>query len=128
MITFKQVNIDNRPRYFFDDIVNTKHFDPNLLSIDKISFNSTDAVIYNIKYIAMKSINKINIDSESPTYLIFDNVDGYNEESNGDKYLVSASTDKNKEILTKYIKIWDEIKNHIKKINVVDQLNIKEIS
>ena len=128
MITFEQINIDNRPRYFFDDIVNTKHFDPNLLSIDKISFNSTDAVIYNIKYIAMKSINKINIDSESPTYLIFDNVDGYSEESNGDKYLVSASTDKNKEILTKYINIWDEIKNHIKKINVVDQLNIKEIS
>ena len=88
MITFEQINIDNRPRYFFDDIVNIKDFDPDLSSIAKISFNSIDAVIYNIKYIVMKSINKINIDSESPTYLIFDNVDGYNEESNGDRYLV----------------------------------------
>ena len=52
MITFEQINIDNRPRYFFDDIVNTENFDPDLLSIDKISFNSIDAVIYNTKYIA----------------------------------------------------------------------------
>ena len=30
-------------------MINIKNFDPNLLSIDKISFNGTDIVIYNIK-------------------------------------------------------------------------------
>ena len=57
----------------------------------------------------MKSLNYINIDSENPPYLIFSNVDGYIEESNGDKYLVFASTDKNKEVLKMYTEFWDEI-------------------
>ena len=47
----------------------------------------------------MKSLDHVNIDSDNSLYLIFNNVDGYIEESNGDKYLVFASTDKNKEVL-----------------------------
>ena len=38
MITFKQINIESRPYYFFNDMINIKNFDQNLLSIDKISF------------------------------------------------------------------------------------------
>ena len=51
MITIKQINIENRLYYFFNDMINIKSFDPNLLSIDNISFKSTDVVIYNIEYI-----------------------------------------------------------------------------
>ena len=36
---------------------------------------------------------------------------------NGNKYLTMVSTDKNKEVLTKYTELWDKIKNLIKKIN-----------
>ena len=35
---------------------------------------------------------------------------------NGDKCLIFTSTDKNKKVLTKYTKLWDDIKGHIKKI------------
>ena len=45
--------------------------------MDKISFKSIDAVIYNIKYITVKNIDHVDIDSENPFYLIFNNVDGY---------------------------------------------------
>ena len=45
-------------------------------------------------------------------------VDGYIEENNGNKYLSFASTDKNKKVLEKYAKLWDEIKYHIQTINV----------
>ena len=38
-------------------------------------------------------------------------------ESNGNKYLNFADTDKNKEVLEKYTKFWDEIKYYIKTIN-----------
>ena len=48
-------------------------------------------------------------------YLIIDKADGYTEERNGNKYLIFASTDKNKEVLTKYTELWDEIKNLIEK-------------
>ena len=66
-------------------MINIKNFDPNLLNIDKISFKSTDSVICNIRYFVMKSLDHVNIDNENPPYLIFDNVYGYIEGSNGDK-------------------------------------------
>ena len=58
-------------------MINIKKFYPNLLSINKILFKSNDAVIYNIKYITMKSLDHGNIDSETPLYLIFNDVDAY---------------------------------------------------
>ena len=50
-------------------------------------------------------------------YLVIDEVDGYIEENNGNKYLTFASTDKNKRVSEKYTKLWDEIKYHIQTIN-----------
>ena len=46
---------------------------------------------------------------------------------NGNEYLVFASTDKNKEVLTKYTELWDQIKNLIEKIND-NQVNMEKIS
>ena len=57
-----------------------------MLNIDKISFKNTDVVIYNTGYITIKIFDNVNIDCENPLCLIFDNVDGYIEESNGGKY------------------------------------------
>ena len=111
MIVFRKINIKNCSYYLFHDMINIKNFDPNLLGIDKISFKSIDAVTYHIKYIIMKSLDHVNIDCENSLYLLFNNVDGYIiEKNNEDKYLIFASADKNKEILEKYTKLWDEIK------------------
>ena len=49
--------------------------------------------------------------------LIIDKVDECIEEENGNKYLTLVSTDKNKELLTKYTEVWNGIKNLIKKTN-----------
>ena len=103
-------------------MINIKKFFLNLLDIYRISFKSTDGVIYKIRYITMKSLDNENIDSENPLFLIFNNVDGYIEcnsieESNGNKYLIFVSTDKNKEVLKKYKELWDEIKNQIETRN-----------
>ena len=61
------------------------------------------------------------IDSANSLYLIFNNVHEYiecnsTEESNGDRYLIFVSTDKNKELLERYTELWDEIKNQIETI------------
>ena len=88
MVIFKEINIKNCLYYFLlNDVINIKNFEPNILSMDKISFKSSDSVIYNINY-----ISHVNIDNEYLSCLIFDNVDGYIEESNGEKYSVFAST------------------------------------
>ena len=65
MRSFKKINIKNRPYYIFNDKINIRNFDPNLLDIDKISSKNTDAVIYNINYITMESFDHENIDSEN---------------------------------------------------------------
>ena len=67
-----------------------------------MSFRSIDVATYNIKYITMKSVDHVNIDSENLLYIIFNNIGGYIEESNEDKYLIFASTNKNKKVLKKY--------------------------
>ena len=92
MRTLRQVNIKN-------SMLNIKNFDPSLLSIDKISFESTDSVIYDIEYTTMKSLDNAN-----SLYLTFNNVDVYIEENNEKKYLTFASTN-NKEVLEKYTEL-----------------------
>ena len=99
---------------FFSDKINIKNLNPDMLSINKVSYINTDAVVCNIKYkyIAMESINNQNIDSENPPCLICNDVDAYIiEGSNENKYLILALTKNNKKMLRKYAEIFDEIKN-----------------
>ena len=53
MGNIKQINIKNRTFYFFNDMINMKDFDPNLLKIEKNSYK--DIGIYNIGYIKIKN-------------------------------------------------------------------------
>ena len=115
MGSIKEINIKNRTYYFFDDMINIKYFHSNLLKIDKKLYKNID--IYHIGYITVKDSDYVKINSVNPLYLIMNEVDGYFKETNGSKYLTLVSTDKNKEVLTKYTELWDEIKNSIEKIN-----------
>ena len=115
MGNIKEINIKNRTYYFFDDMINIKDFDPNLLKIDKKSYKNIN--IYYIGYITMKSSNYVKIKSANPLYLTISEVDGHIKEKNGSKYLIFNSTDKNKEVLKKYKKLWNGITNEIETIN-----------
>ena len=96
----KQINIKNGTYHFFNDIINIKNFDSKLLKIDKKSCKNID--IYYIEYITMKSLRDCESTySVNPLYFIVGKVDGYIEKSNGNKYLVFVSTDKNKKVLEK---------------------------
>ena len=53
MGNIKQINIKNRAFYFFNDMINIKDFDPNLLKIEKNSYK--DISIFNIGYIKIKN-------------------------------------------------------------------------
>ena len=54
MGNIKQISINNRAYYFFNDMINIKDFDSSLLKIDKKS--SKNIVIYNIGYITLKRL------------------------------------------------------------------------
>ena len=97
-------------------MINIKNFNSSLLKIDKKSYKNI--CIYHIGYTTIKKKNDYeDIYSVNPLYLIIGEADGYIEENNGNKYLTFVFTDKNKEVLTKYTKIWKKIKYLIKTIN-----------
>ena len=48
----KQIEIKNRTYYFYNNMINLKNFDPNLLKIDKKSYKNIG--IYDTGYITIK--------------------------------------------------------------------------
>ena len=48
MGNIKEINIKNRTYYFFDDIINIKDFDSNLLKIDKKSYKKLIFITFDI--------------------------------------------------------------------------------
>ena len=98
-----------RTYYFFDNMINIGNFIPDLLKIDKRSYKNVG--IYYIGYITIKDSKYVNIHSVNPLYIIIGEVDGSIVEKNGNKDLIFASTDKNKNVLEKYTKFWNKIKN-----------------
>ena len=99
----KQINIKNRTHYFYNDIIDLKDFEPNLLKIEKKSYKNIDDY---------ESIHSVN-----PLHLRINHASGYIEEKNGNKYLIFYSVDENREVLEKYADVLDGIKNKIKSIN-----------
>ena len=95
MWEIKQIDIQNRTYYFYNDIIDLRGFDARLLKIGKISYENIS--IYNIGYITIKTIDDCeSIYSVNPLYLRVDHVNGYIEEKEANKYLVFDSTNKNK--------------------------------
>ena len=86
MGNIKQISIKNRTYYFFNDMINIKDFDSNLLKIDKKLYKNIG--IYNSGYITIKKIDDYeNIHSKNHLYLMIGEVIGHIEKSNGNKYL-----------------------------------------
>ena len=113
MVTTKQINIKKRTYYFYNDLISIKDFDSSLLKLDKKLFKNI--AIYYIGYITKKDEYKIN--SMNPPYLVFDEIDAFIEEKEGNKYLNISLTDSNSEVLKKYAEVWSGIKDQIKKVN-----------
>ena len=109
----KQINIKNRTYYFYNDMINIKNFEPNLLKIDRKSYKNIG--IYNIGYITIKKIDDCeNIYSVNPLYLLVNHANGYIEEKGVNKYLIFDSTDENKVLLKKYNDFWGGLKTKSK--------------
>ena len=103
MKTTKQVEIQNRPGYFFSDVTNADDFHPSLLNIHRVSFESDKFIFYGVGYIKY-------LDSLDSVHVVFNNLKSYLERDGGNKYLFFALTVEN------YTKLWDEIKEQIKSL------------
>ena len=75
----KQINIKNLTYIFYNDIIDLKDFEPNLLKIDKKSYKNIN--IYYIGYITIKKIDDYDsIYSVNPLYLRINHASGDVEE------------------------------------------------
>ena len=111
MENIKQINIKNHSYYFFHDMVNIKDFDSSLLKIVKKSYQNI-GICY-IGCISMKDSDHVKINRVNPLNLIIGQVDGYIEESNGNKYLTFAYTDKKK--------CYKNMQNFGMKLNIISK-------
>ena len=113
----KQINIKNRTYYFYNNIINLKDFESNLLKSDKKHYKGIN--IYYTGYIIIKKTDDCeSIYNLNPLYLSVNQAGGYIEEKNGNKYLIfDDSTDENKELLKKYGDVWDGTKAKINATN-----------
>ena len=109
----RDIIIKNRTYYFYNDLINIKYFDSNLLKLDKQSCENIFS--YYIGYITKKEEYKIN--SVNPLYLLVHRTEGFIEEKEGSKYLNIVYTGSDNEVLKKYEEVWSGMKNCIEKIN-----------
>ena len=94
---------------YFNDIIDSKDFQSNLLKIDKKQYKDID--IDYIGYITIKKFGDCeNIHSVNPLYLIIHSATGYFKEKNVEKYLMLDSTEK-------YEEVFSGIKKEIETIN-----------
>ena len=95
----KEIDI-KKQTYFFDDIIKVKNFDRNNIIIDENSYKNI--LIYYIGYVTIKDSKYVKINSVNPLYLIFNKVNEYFEEINGNKYLTLVPTNENTGKIKKY--------------------------
>ena len=81
----------------------------SLVGINQISLLNDKALCYEIECYGSY------VDTY-PLHLVFNDVDVYFSLADGEKYLVFALTDKNKEMLKDYKKLWDKVKEEIRTI------------
>ena len=93
-------------------MINIKYFQSSFLKTDKKKIIKNYWLCHNKKIEYFENINSVN-----PLYLIIGQVDWYIEENNRNDYLVFTSTNNNKKLLAKFLRLWDEIEYLIKIIN-----------
>ena len=65
----KDLDTKNLTYYFFNDIINTKIFNPDKIKIDKKSYKNI--LIYYIGYVTIKDLKYVKINSTNSIYLLF---------------------------------------------------------
>ena len=74
----KQINITNWTYCFYNNEINLKDFDAQILKIDKKGYKEID--IYYINYVIVKKVaNCNNINSANPLYLMINEMIGHFE-------------------------------------------------
>ena len=110
----KQINVENRTYYFYNDIIDLDEFDGSKTKVDKKDFNGID--IYYLGYEHKKKISGFNvINSVNPLYLRIINMNGQFEKGKGDGWCLIISDDDDDDVYKKLIEVFESIKKKLQK-------------
>ena len=104
-MTTKQLNIENRSYYFYNDFINVLNFEASDLKLDKKTWKNLD--IYYIGYVDNKKPKDWVVNGVNPLYLMINRFYGHIEEKSGIKFL---TIDKRDSVLKKYDQVFKCIK------------------
>ena len=107
----KDINIKNHAYYFFT-ILSIKR---NLIQIilNQIKKSYKNIFIYYIAYVTIKDSKYVKVNSVNPFYIMFNGINGYFEEINGNKYLTLVSTNESKQKIKTYEELQIKIRDLI---------------
>ena len=110
-MNIESLKIKTKTNYNWDDIVYINNFDVNLLEIIKRE-SRIGANIYYIGYVLEPDYDYNTI---NPLYFVINRLIGYIEQIEGlsDKYLVVATSVRNKDIISVLDMVWRSTKNEI---------------
>ena len=95
----------------------------SLLKVDKKDYKLID--IYCIRYVTVRKNANCNIfNSANPLFLMINEMIGYFEEKNENKYLVLDDVDENKEVSKKLKKFGKVLKKRLKRLMAAKKLNM----
>ena len=122
-MTTRQLSIEKRAYYFYNNLINVLNFEASNLELDKKIWKDID--IYYIGYVDKKP--DWNVNSVNPLYLIMNRVYGSISEKNGNKFL---TIDKGDSVDQVFSGIQDHIsKSDDKEVNFnIDYDKIKFLS
>ena len=80
-------------------LINTNKLNLNKIKIDEKSCKNI--LIYCIGYVTIKDLKYVKINRVNPLYLVFNEVNGYFEETIGNKYLTLVPINESKQKLKK---------------------------
>ena len=103
MKTLKRLNIQDKPGYFFMNITNINDFDPEFFLFNQFIIVDDLSVMFDVSY----------CQENNTPHAVSNNIECVFKKSGIFSYLVFGETEKNKEMLDKYVKIIDEIKEEI---------------
>ena len=101
MKTVKELNIRDKPGYFFKNMTNINDFDAKLLLINEFTMFENRSIMFDVNYC------KVN----NTPYIVFNNIECIFRKSGVFSYLMFCETEKNKKTLDKFVKIIDDIKD-----------------
>ena len=72
MNSVKEINVKNRTFYFFDDVINVKNLDPNIIRIDGKSYKNI--LIYHTGYVTVNNLSYTIVNCVNHLYLVINKI------------------------------------------------------